>query len=622
MRFKKSVLFLGTVVLVIGMVVGCGSSDGGGDQKPLSDNEGFTGSVFSTILKGLAEGMLRETGSDIMGNFLAILGWGDSGNSDEEQTLNHIDDELTKISGEFSTIETELQNVLRTINVSEDSIKDDVNWPRDAKNQIDAATQDLQLMKTGPGEGNVTEIQDRANEILGTQYAIKTQVIAISNAIEGNPTPLFSNYVNKAVLQLPYNDDDKLQSAYQAFEYYTTQLMNIQILGVNLVVEAYKGLDNNASAQEYLNCYNSDVNLSECNILYSEIGDMNNSASFIYNAVSLVLNEAPIYDPFLPASAVSILKRAEYYRLLMTGTEGKDFGLRFFYISTADMNASPDELYAQIPGYGTVCKPTRYVIAGRPYDFWTGDTVKPSTDYNVVEYNCGSVPSTGTYQIYGADFTPLGTTEVSQYGTNYDLNASGAIRYGFTILTNNIANRFPESSSNWTVQKPSKENYHSSTSGSANSWPIKGTVTTDGENEGNAHIELDGHFHYDVDAPEQTMYVDYHAEFYTKADAPFYNSTGGGDAYSYYYVGVYDDTVGDYASDACKDKTYYRLHASSTHSYSGHHDVSDYCSFTAKPGHHYYVYFKMVANALAPNDSTVAESELDTVYRVYVMATH
>ncbi len=590
---------------------------------PELESEGFTGSIFSEILAGLVDGAAGKIGENVMGDFLALLGWGDSGNEEEEKTLDHIDSQLNVISHELNEIEGELQTVLIDIKVSEDSIKNDVNWPRDAVTKIATATQEMQLLgeDVKPGEGNRTKIVNLANDILGAKYDIPNQVMSIYTSIEGNPTPLFSNYVDQVMLQLTYNDNENLKKAYQGFEYYTSELLNNQVKGINLVVEAYKAKDDNASAQKYLDCYRSKPeNTSECNILYKEIGDMDNKNSFIYNAVSMVLRDAPLYNPFLPTSAESILKRAEFYRLLMTGTDEKEFGLRIFHISTADMEKAPDTLYVFKPGFESTCTSSSHTVKGRVYDFWEKSTVRASTDYNVVEYNCGHVPE-GNYSVFVDLDKRLGDAEVNQYDINYDLNRSGTISYGFVLLTNNIANRFTESSDKWSIQKPGKDNYNSSTSGSANNWPIKAYAYNKKDGyESNAHIELDGSFTYDENAEERTMYVDYHAKFYTKADAPFSNATGGGDAYSYYYVGVWDATSGSYASNDCKNSTYYRLHASSTHKYSSHHDVSKYCSFTAKPGHEYYVYFKMIANECC-NPNTVAESELDTVYRVYIMYT-
>lgn len=607
-------------------------NDSNTTDEPLG-SDGFTGSTFSFILDGLAKGMLSTVGGGVMGDFLSILGWGDSGNSEEEQTLENIDSKLTQISDELVTMEGELQTILTDIKVSEDSIKNDVDWPRNAINNIDTATQSMQLLgvEAKPGEGNRTKIKKLASKILGAEYDIPNQVMAIYNSIEGNPTPLLSNYVDQVMLRLAYNDNKNLQKAYQGFEYYTSELLNNQIKGVNLVVEAHKAQDDNSSAKKYLECYDSNASGdSECNLLYKEIGDMNNANSFIYNTVSMVLKNAPIYDPFLPSSAESIFKRAEFYRLLMTGTDKKKFGLRIFYISTADMEKAPNVISATKSGFSKRCESISHTIKGRMYDLW-GDgntTVKPSMDYNVVEYYC-DIPN-GKYVLFPEfavtsptpiPIKPIGNAEVNQYNANYTETDDGNISYGFVLVTKNAPNKFTESSKQWSIQKPDKDNYNSSTSGSANDWPIKAYAYNKKDGyESNAHIELDGNFHYG-DEDEKKMYIDYHAKFYTKADAPFSNATGGGDAYSYYYVGVYDKTDGGYASADCKNKTYYRLHASSTQDYSSHHDISNYCSFTAKPDHDYYIYFKMVGNECC-NPNTIGESELDTVYRVYVMFTH
>lgn len=632
MIIKKMGIFIGTAGLIMALVIGCGSSntDSNIDNIDNIDNNdtvveigsvGFTGANFSFILQGLAKGMLTKIGGDVMGNFLSLLGWGDSDNSDEEQTLEDIDDKLTEISDELVHIENQLGVILTEIKVSEDSIKNDVDWPRDAVNEIHTATQELQLLgvNTKPGEGDQTKIENLASDILGAKYDIPLQVISIYTAIEGNPTPLLSNYVDQVMLQLPNNDNDNLIKAYQGFEYYTSELLNNQIKGVNLVVEAYKAQDDNISAQKYLNCYGSNIyDTSECNILYKEIGDIDNKTSFIYNAVSMVLRDAPIYDPFLPTSAQSILARAEFYRLLMTGAELNEYGLHIFHISTADMEKSPNTLYVSKPGFQTTCNvSSSHTVKGREYDFWVDKTVKVSEDYNVAEYHC-NVPN-GEYSIFAELDKPLGTAEVSQYDTKYDLNSSGTISYGFGLVTNNISNRFNESSDKWTTTKRSDENYYSSTSGSANDWPIKAYASSNNQYhyESKAHIELEGNFYYDKDAEERTMHVAYYARFAAKVTVP-YTSLWGGDAYTYVWVGVHDVTTGGAASDDCHYKSYYPLHAERDQEYYEKYYPDTYCTFTAIPGHQYYIYFAIEAKALAAYDGAVAESELVEVYKVNI----
>ena len=625
MTIKKIGVLIGTVGLITVLVIGCGSSSTNYTENNNTDNnsteigigigaENFYGAAFSFILKGLAHGMISEIGGDVMGNFLALLGWGDSGNSQEEQTLKDIDSKLTQISSELVTIEYELKEILTDIKVSEDSIKNDVDWPRDAVNNIDTATQALQELgvdangtKIKPGEGNPTKIADLASDILSAGgYDIPLQVMAIYNAIEGNPTPLLSNYVDQVILQLPNNDNENLQKAYQGFEYYTSELLNYQIKGVNLAIEAYKAQDDNSSAQKYLNCYDSDMyGTSECNLLYKEIGDMDNPTSFIYNAVSLVLKDAPIYNPFLPTSAESILKQAEFYRLLMTGTDDKKFGFRLFHISTADMEKAPDALDVNGPEYDARCDlSSRHSVKGREYDFWNDNTVKASTDYNVVEYNCGHVPN-GKYSIYDHT-TLLGYAEVSQYDTNYDLNSSGTISYGFGLVTNSIANRFAESSDKWSFQKHPKDNTH--ISGGPNSWPLEIYFDRNSEyGEISGSTELDGHFYY-VGSADRSIEVDYHVQFYLKTSTDYAYATVG------YNTGVYNVTD---SNIECKFD--YSL-SSDESSKSEHRDVIHHCDFTAKPEHHYYVFFKMFILGKITGDgySVTATSKLEKVDSVYV----
>ena len=641
MTIKKIGVFIGTVGLITALVIGCGSSSTNNNESNSTgtDNNSseigleagsFYGAAFSFILKGLANGMLSTIVSDSMGNYLSFLGGGDSGNAEEMNELKDIDNKLTQISNELVTIESELKTILTDIKVTEDSIKADVDWPRDAVNTIDTATQVLQELgvdtngtKIKPGEGNLTKIADLASDILSAGgYDIPLQVMAIYNAIEGNPTPLLSNYIEEVMLQLSNNDDENLQKAYQGFEYYTSELLNYQIQGVNLVVEAHKAQDDNASAQKYLNCYDSDMyGTSECNLLYKEIGDMDNKTSFIYNAVSLVLRDAPVYNQLLPSSAENILGRAEFYRLLMTGTDGKKYGLRIFHISTADMEKSPDQLFVSEDGTKSYsCQSSRHTVTGKTYDFWTDDTVKASEDYNVVEYYCADIPNGKGYKIFSSNdlSNELGSAIVSQYDTNYDQNSSGTISYGFGLVTNSIDNRFTKSSDKWTTQKHRGGDCDTDIYGGPNSRPLQANVTCYNEaSPSNASIELDGHFEYDSNEEERTMYAYWHVKFHLYSKSP---KDGGGDAYSYYYVGVYDGTAHEFASSDCKNKTYFRLHASEDHRYSETHYESNHCSFTAKPGHHYYVYFKVKGYVTIQygNSGTYATSELDTVYYVHL----
>ena len=244
-----------------------------------------------------------------------------------------------------------------------------------------------------------------------------------------------------------------------------------------------------------------------------------------------------------------------------------------------------------------------------------------------MEYHCAGVPNGDGYKIYPSDELSgsIGDATVSQYDTNYDQNSSGKISYGFGLVTNSIDNRFTKSSDKWSTQKRKSDIdwCRIDIYGGPNSRPLQANLSCskmcydDRSNDAYARIELDGHFDYDSDEKERTMYAYWHAKFHTLADSPHWS---GGDAYSYYRVGVWDGTANEFASDDCKDKTYYRLHASDDHDYSSDHDVSNHCSFTAKPGHHYYVYFnaRVETKTQCSSKEIYATSELDTVYYVHL----
>ncbi|BAF71820.1 hypothetical protein [Sulfurovum sp. NBC37-1] len=591
------------------------------------ESEGFTGATFSFILKGLANGMLGKVGRNVMGDFLSLLGWGDSGNSDEEKTLGHIDSQLNLISSELNAIEGELQTILTDIKVSEDSIKNDVDWPRDAVTKIATATQDMQLLGEGvkPGEGDRTKIANLADDILGAQYDIPNQVMSIYTAIEGNPTPLFSNYVDKVMLQLAYNDDSNLQKAYQGFEYYTSELLNNQVKGVNLAVEAYKAKDDNASAQKYLDCYRSNPdNTSECNLLYTEIGDMDNKNSFIYNAVSMILKDAPLYGKFLPNSAESILKRAEFYRQLMTGTDPDDFEVRFFHISTADVPKTPDVMYARSAfdmQHYIPCPASRHTVTGRAYDYWDGDKVKSSTDYNVVEYNCGKAynPKGDSYAISPCNnglCEDWGNIEVKRYDTGYDLNSSGTIAYGFQVFTNGgrVDNHFTESSSLWSLSKDVSS--HSSLSGGANNWPVELVIDNNDlvDDTINSKAEINGYFTYNG-TEERQIKICYKAKYWLDASGKECETCPGftNVAEAAYKTGSHNVTEGKAIMN-----WKYSISVEAGESKSGHYYPEHTMTFKVKPGYRYYIYFEFYVTANHKDDSApFSRANLDEVEYVY-----
>ena len=292
------------------------------------------------------------------------------------------------------------------------------------------------------------------------------------------------------------------------------------------------------------------------------------------------------------------------------------------------MQKSPDQIFAGINNTGNVysCQASRHVVEGRMYDYWEGNTVKTSTKYNVVDYDCGSVPN-GNYDIFlQGNSDSVGNADVSQYNKNYDQNSSGTISYGITLLTNNIANHFPEASDKWKLQIPKDDNINSSVSGSANNLPIVTKADHSHSDyvdaQSKARAELDGYFTYvgeqDPDAPT-TIYVDYHAGFHMHAYAPFNSSTGGGDAYSEIKIGINDATPGSDKTVAYGKSI--PLHADSDHqNLTSDPDIKETMSFKPEKNHVYYIYFNMVSKECCL-DTHYAETNLNTVFHVNIRFT-
>jgi len=286
------------------------------------------------------------------------------------------------------------------------------------------------------------------------------------------------------------------------------------------------------------------------------------------------------------------------------------------------MKKSPDTLYvAKNRTKDYPCTASRHTVKGGVYDFWVGNSVKSSTDYNVVEYHC-SVPESGTYDIFPSNDLQaerLGSTTVSQYDTHYDVNESGAILYGFALLTGRTYDRFPLSSDKWYVQIPHKDNYNSKvTVHFPDSWSIITSANHHGESsvdsETKARAELDGHFTYAGNDP-RTVYIDYHAGFYMRAYAPWSEGEGGGNSYSEVTVGIYDVN----ASKVVTESTKLSLHASTDHPdlKKDPADERAVAKFMAEPGKTYYIFFDMLSHNCCL-DGQYAKTNLNSIFHLYV----
>ena len=76
--------------------------------------------------------MLSKVGDEVMGNFLSLLGWGDSGSSEDTKTLNDIDAKVTAIGTEITHMESMLEDIMEELTFIDYDIKNAINWPKTA----------------------------------------------------------------------------------------------------------------------------------------------------------------------------------------------------------------------------------------------------------------------------------------------------------------------------------------------------------------------------------------------------------------------------------------------------------------------------------------------------------
>ena len=651
MKMKKTLFLIVTCVLVVGMLGGCQSKvsftndsnetnttvPGMGERE-----EGdFSGEVLGNFLEELAGSVGGEVESDAIGYLLSLLGWGSSGNSQQNEVLANINHELDVIAEEISYLEGEFAGLIKNVLKKEDRNLLQELWPTDAVKDIANAKSTIDNMRyennltVGLGEANQTKIINFANawiEGTGEHSGMgMADVGAIYDSVNGTASAdnigIFSLYVERALINLGF-DHTYLWKGYQSLESFASRLLGYQASAVNYTAEAYRARKDEDDADASIDCFYKANNLSpSCNILYNEVANIDKKYSFMYNAISLVLQDAPFYDTFLHSEAEEILKRAEFYTLTVRGV--KTYGVHIFHISTADMPKSPDTLYiAKERTTFYPCTPTRHVVEGRIYDTWTeGNKVETGNDYNVVEYVCEEVPN-GLYGVFDSEVflgeNILGSVSVKQYDASYRENSSGDIRYGFGVVAYNMPDHYPLSSPNWSIQKPSADNYHSYVDiHFPKSWSIvtKAEYHAPYESKRKARVELDGHFNYNG-VKERTMYIDYSAQIYVKAKAQKYSDAY---AYSHYTVGVYDcDYYGPNKGKVLVEKENFTLEAGPGHSYYGPRNIGNYMQFKAKPGHGYYFYINLVSSTknkdIAFNPGTpMAWTNLNEIYHIYVM---
>ncbi len=600
------------MILAFGVVSPVLSDEGKCPKAPAEGADAnFYGSLIKNITSGLIRGASGKIGSDIMGQVLKLLGWGDDQNSAEVKALTAMDKKLGEILTELGFIECKLEELMTQLKITEEEILANANDPTDAITLIGTFHSELQQTAKDkkPGDGDQGGLNAFARQI-ENNFQIENDVNTIFSAIKPATvarTPVLQNFTD--LLNLRYHlGDGTLFDAYKTLELYTSQLVYNQLKGVNLVVEAKNLLQGKAAALTYMQSYQKDI-------LENEIGNPANGVSFISNVWRLAMMNVDLLPSdgksFFSSDILSFLKRAEFYRRL---TLGENPGLRVLLIKTQDM---PEDYTLTAVNsewaFPLDCtKPTS--VTGKTYDFWvSGNHVKPGTDYDVYECTTSATLSLGAYKIYhDTEGSPLAELTLENYDEDYNVKVDGDLTFGFAaVLVRTALNHYPEGSTHWTTHHEDSDNTKI-TDGSANDWPYELTGDADGDHGYEGWAELRAYFYFSGDS-EQTLIVDYSAELSGHATAHFHNSTGGSDAHAKYHIAVWDTTKGERVTDT-----------HSEHSFSesdGNHQFSKVSSgtmsFKAVPGHHYRTYVWMRVHGCC-NDDTESQIRVERFSYIHI----
>jgi hypothetical protein len=425
--------------------MGCGDSKPVVKDTPLQGYESsFYGALLSKVLGGLVSGAAGEIGGDAMGYILSLLGYGGSG---DQGQLDAMSQKLDQIVSLLNQIQQTLDQLLVQLKITEEEILANTSDPTNAITQINTAHEELQgLSKNNVGsvaQTTLTNFTTRVENI----YNIYVQVNTIHDAILP-PTEVKAPVLNN-LTDLSINKGNSLTASYLGLEQYFAQLLYYQMEGVNLIVEtkiyrAKAGLPqiDGRDAKAYMDFFTGSK-------LQPEVDN------FMNNVYRMILSQVNLVDTasFLPSETSGILSRANFFRIQALNED--HFGLRGTLIATQDLVSSVMTMKAKNRQTGQLYSGTGtlYTVQGPTHDYWSGNNVKPSSDYTVIAYDFGDVP-VGDYDILDGSGNVIGSATVQKFKDDYTVpqDGSGTINYGHFTVSKRIGalDRFADSQ--WGLQ--------------------------------------------------------------------------------------------------------------------------------------------------------------------------
>ena len=311
--------------------------------------------------------------------------------------------------------------------------------------------------------------------------------------------------------------------------------------------------------------------------------------NFMSNVSRLILKQSHmnvVNTNFLPQNTADILTRANFFRIQALNQD--HYGLRGSFIATIPMDKALS-LRASNDDSSTVYqaeKSTFSQAAGVRYDYWSGDEVKPSTQYNICTYDFGDLP-VGPYSILDDKNDSRTHVDVDTYKDDYTKSAEGKINYGHFLFYDMPGAKLAFSRNahwNWWSRDCYNVNVRGSGTGDRYTHLDQNVSYVNEDDSYHGTAELDSGFTFNGDWGDSVT-VHYSATAYGKA-----NVDGGLECAVTtisYEILLYDNTthktVRDLASNS-KESTQWTEIIDETPSGSFFfHDPS--------PGHYYYVAF-------------------------------
>jgi hypothetical protein len=565
----------------------------------LGDENSFFGSLLGKVVSGLVSGAASNVGNDAMGEILSLLGWG-SNTSGNSAALQAMDAKLDQIEADLAQILVDLGNLMGQLKITEEQILENTNDPTAAITEIGTYMDELQGMADGvsPGGGSQTQILAYADQV-EDDFRIENDVNTIHDAIlppDSAKAPVLGNFTDLSINQMHQPNPPDLQTAYLGLEQYFTQLIYNQLRGVDLVVEAKQaqaaaGQPPGTSASAYLANFRT-------NKLAPEVQD------FLNNVWRLILSQAELdhTQGFLPAEAGSIVSRAEFLRTQILDMD--HFGLRAHVVVTDDWVGKLNPVMAHGNGRDwTAVTESVNAIQGPTYDVWSGSTVKSSSTYSIVTFDFGPATA-GTYTITGPNYNglALGTAVVQRYDDDYTPDAAGTDVYGSSVGSTRTGGveGFVKNAATGTWVKPGAWNV-SCTGTIAQSFI--GVQGSNSNNDFGGTNEADYGFVYGGSQPAQ-MSIPVSANPNGNASVGC-NADAGGSAQASmgYGVGVYDRTAGGFVGSPVSGSQTVNTNQSA----SMNRTINQTFTFTAQPGHGYYVFFAASASGSSQYGSAAAK---------------